>query len=229
VSDLREAMDRVGRPFELAGDGWGDLARRRTRIRRRRRITRVGLVVALVAGGSLAAARTLTAPNTDGDAKVKVVATWPVASLATPTTAAVAGPSCPTPSGDSPPPATISATSGPAGSTVRAVGSFQTGWLWVQLWWNADGDAAPTIDPPPWPPTGPDPGFGAAGPGPVIQLAAVAGPATTGECTFQATITIPDVEPGTYQLGWAFGAAALPENKGVFGLWVSQQTFEVTG
>jgi hypothetical protein len=119
--------------------------------------------------------------------------------------------------------------SGAAGSSVDVEGSFQSGWLWLQLWWNADGDAAPTIDPPPWPPTGPDPGFGSAGPGPVTQLAAVAGPATTGDCSFQTTITIPDVDPGIYRLAWAFGAAAVPEDQGAFGIFVSHVTFEVTG
>jgi hypothetical protein len=230
VNELREAMDRLGAPYEPSEDGWGDLARRRTRVRRRRRITRVGLVVAVVAGGSLAAARTLTPPTTNGDGKVKVLATWPVASLATPTTAAAAGPSCPAPSGDSPPPVNLPAASGAAGSSMHAVGSFQTGWLWFQLWWNADGDTlAPTIEPPPWPPTGPDPGFRAAGPGPVTQLAAVAGPATTGDCSFQTTITIPDVDPGIYHMAWAFGVQSGTGGDDGFAIWVSQMTFEVTG
>jgi hypothetical protein len=125
----------------------------------------------------------------------------------------------------------LSSTSGAAGSSVEVSGMFVTEELWMQLLWNA-GEIDGEIAPPPWPPTGPDLPFAPAGPGPVVKLAAIAGPATTGECSFQTQFTVPDVEPGTYQVQWVYGTeahATQPRGEGAFGLFASVLTFQVTG
>jgi hypothetical protein len=125
----------------------------------------------------------------------------------------------------------LSTTSGAAGSSVEVSGTFGSEELWMQLLWNA-GEINGEIAPPPWPPTGPDLPFAPAGPGPVVKLAAIAGPATTGECSFQTQFTVPDVEPDTYQLRWFFGAEAHGtqlRHDGGFALFASELTFQVTG
>jgi hypothetical protein len=53
---------------------------------------------------------------------------------------------------------------------------------------------------------GPDIRFEAATSGPVVKLAAVAGPDSTGDCSYQTQFTVPDVEAGTYELLWVLGA-----------------------
>jgi hypothetical protein len=116
---------------------------------------------------------------------------------------------------------------------VDVSGVFQNGEFWVQLWWNADGDeVADRVGPPPWPPTGPDLQVGPAGPGPVIELAAVAGPASGGECSFHTRFTAPDVDPGTYQLVFVLGGMSVPSGKGGYAVFQSSPgsvTFEVSG
>jgi hypothetical protein len=112
---------------------------------------------------------------------------------------------------------------------VNVSGTFTDGGLWLQLWWNADGDAPAKVDSPPWPPTGPDLRFAPVGPGPVVKLASMPGP-ESGNCSFQTSFTVPDVGPGTYQLVWVFGVINPPQANDSFALLVSGPTpFEVTG
>ena len=110
-------------------------------------------------------------------------------------------------------------------------GRFAPRELWMQLWWNAAGPSA-HIAPPPWPPAGPDLRFAPVGSGPVVNLTSVAGPAITGDCSFQATFVVPNVEPGTYQVEWVYGlevhATTLTDDDG-FALLSSPLTFQVTG
>ena len=106
-----------------------------------------------------------------------------------------------------------------------------TGELWFQLWWNADDQSGyTTVTPPPWPATGPDLGraLDPAAPGLLTELASVAGPTSTDECSFRTAFTVPDVAPGRYQLLWVFGALASPPGSGGFALFVSPVTFDVT-
>jgi hypothetical protein len=184
----------------------------------------------VAAGGSLFAVLALHSSTSTGPSKVKVLAKWAAASASS-AGAQSNETTCPTPSGDSPPPVVLSSTSGAAGSSVEVSGRFWNEELWMQLVWNA-GEIGGQIDPPPWPPSGPDLPFAPAGPGPVVKLAAVAGPATTGECSFQTRFTVPDVEPGTYQIQWVYGAEAQGEklrDGGGFALFASVLTFQVTG
>jgi hypothetical protein len=230
MNDVREAIDRVGTRFDPPGSGFDDLSRRRTRARIRRRLTIGALALTVAAGGSLLTVLAFPASTPRAPSKVKVLATW-APSAATPGAAALSGTNCPTPSGDDPPPVVLSSDSGAAGSSVEVSGRFWTEELWMQLVWNA-GEIGGQIDPPPWPPTGPDLPFAPAGPGPVVKLAAVAGPATTGECSFQTRFTVPDVEPGTYRVQWVYGAeahATEPQGEGGFALFARALTFQVTG
>jgi hypothetical protein len=230
MNEVREAIERVGSRFDPPGDGWDDLSRRRNRARTRRRITVGALAVAVAAGGSLLAVRAFHTSTPEARSKVKVVATWPAAFAATPTAAAAAEPTCPTPNGDSPPQVILSSTSGIAGSSIEVSGTFQTHQLWLQLWWNADEDSiGQRVDPPPWPPTGPELQSSPAGPGPVVEAASVAGAAVTGDCSFQIQFTVPDVAPGVYQMLWLIGMAALPEGSNGYGVFTSPIAFRVTG
>jgi hypothetical protein len=230
MNDVREAADRIGAKFDPNGDGLADLHRRRSRARRRRSIL-AGLVAVLVAGGSLVLVRTLPNSTTRHRPKVKVIATWAVASPAT-SASPVAAVDCPTPSGDSPPPVVLSSTSAAPASMVEVSGTFQTKELWMQLWWNA-GQIGDQVAPPPWPPIGPELPVSPARPGPVVKLAAVAGPSVTGECSFHTEFVVPDVAPGTYQLAWVFGALGdptPPDQPGDFyAFWSSELSFDVMG
>jgi len=231
MNGLREAIDRVGMRFDPPDGGFEDLSRRRKRARVRRRLTAGALALTLAAGGAFLAVRAFPASTRKPYSKIKVLATWAPASAATPTAAAPSAPTCPTPSGDSPPPVVLSSTSGAAGSSIGVSGTFWNEELFMQLWWNA-GEIAGDIAPPPWPPTGPDLQFAPAGPGPVVNLASIAGPASTGDCSFETQFTVPDVEPGTYEVQWVFGGEAhvtQPQGEGGFYTFTSVLTFEVTG
>ncbi len=230
MNDVREAIERVVARFDPPGGGLDDLSRRRKRARARRRLAAGALALMAATGGSLLAVRAFPAGTHAISPKTRVLATW-AAAPATPAAAASSEPTCPTPSGDDPPPVVLSSTSGAAGSSVEVSGMFGTEELWMQLLWNA-GEINGEIAPPPWPPTGPDLPFAPAGPGPVVNLAAIAGPAMTGECSFQTQFTVPDVEPGTYQVQWVYGVevhGAKLRAEGVFGLFASVLTFQVTG
>jgi hypothetical protein len=238
MNDVRETIERVAQRFDPADDGFRDLARRRRRARARRRIAAGAFALAVAAAGSLLAVRALVVPAAGSHPKVGVAASAQAttsaaatsAPAATATTAPVAGGrDCPTPSGDSPPQVVLSTTSGPAGSSVEASGTFQTNQLWLQLWWNADDATTPdTLASPPWPPTGPTLRFGPAGPGPVVELAAVEGATAAGDCSFRTPFRVPDVDPGTYHVLWVIGAANPPAGETGYGLFTSPATFEVT-
>jgi hypothetical protein len=219
MNDVREAIERVGAHYETRGRGFDDLARRRNRISARRRIRAGGLALMIAAGGSLLAARAFVA-STPAPPKVRLPATLPATGAVQ-----AAETNCPTPSGDSPTPVVLSSSSGSPGSRVGVSGTFLSGDLFLQLWWNADGDRIPDkVAAPPWPPTGPDLRFEPAGSGPVVELASVAGPLTA-DCSFRTRFTVPDVRPGTYQVLWALGAVNAPPG---YGLLTSTVTFEVT-
>lgn len=231
MSDLHEAIERMGARFDPPVGGWEDLLGRRKRARVRRRLTAGALALVIAAGGSVLAVRAFPASAPGSPSKPKVLATWTAGSAATPATTAPSAPACPTPSGDDPPPVVLASTSGAAGSSIGVSGSFFTDELWMQLWWNA-GEVAGDIAPPPWPPTGPDLRFTPAGPGPVVDLAFIAGPVVTGDCSFQTRFTVPDVEPGSYQMQWLFGVeahGARVQEEGGFALFTSLLTFQVTG
>jgi hypothetical protein len=231
MNDVREAIERVGARFDPRGDGVEDLHRRRGRARMRRRSAAGALAVAVAAGGALLAVRAFPASAPQVHPRPVVVATWAAGSPVKANPPA-RGVYCPTPTGDSPPPVVLSTTTGTAGSSVRLSGSFGSEELWMQLLWNA-GKISGRIAPPPWPPIGPDLPFDPAGPGPVVKLAAIAGPPRTGECSFQTTFTVPDVPPGTYRLRWFFGALGHSNHPsdpaGAYALWGSELTFHVTG
>jgi hypothetical protein len=187
----------------------------------------------VAAGGSLIAVRAFSKVGPPAPAKVRVAITWLTTSSATPTATSPVEASCPTPTGDSPPPVVLSGTSGRAGSSVEVSGTFEPGFEpgldWLQLWWNADGDSLPTtLPPPPWPPTGPDLSFDPIGPGPVVDLASMAGPAETGDCSFRTAITVPDVPAGSYQMVAAFGGADEPPGEAGYIWLMGPFTFEVT-
>jgi hypothetical protein len=221
VNDVREAIERVGARFDLSGGALDDLSRRRDRLRARRRVTAGGLALMIAAGGSVLAIQTFRATPAPPD--VRVVATWPATRAA----AVAAETNCPTPSGDGPPLVTLSSTSGSAGSPVEVSGTFGTGAQFLQLWWNADGNKIPgTVAAPPWPPSGPDLLFEPAGSGPVTELASMAGPGATEDCSFRTKFIVPNVDPGTYQVLWAFGKVDRPP---AYALLTGTLTFEVTG
>lgn len=228
MNDAREAIERVGSRFDPPSYGFEDLAGRRNRTRTRRRITAGALALTFSVGALLLAVRAFPASTPGPPSKVKVLAKWPTTSAVTPDAAAASEPSCPAPTGDGPPQVVLSSTSGPAGSSVDASGLFWTGQLWLQLWWNA-GEAPGEVAPPPWPPTGPDLRFAPAGRGPVAELTSVAGPSTTGNCSFQTRFNVPNVEPGTYQVQWVFGTANPPHGETGYALLTSPLTFEVIG
>jgi hypothetical protein len=230
MSEVREAMERLGARFDPPEDGLDDLSRRRKRARLRRRVTTGTLALTVAAGGALLAVRAFPASTHRHPGKPRIIATWAGAS-ATPTAAASVEPTCPSPSGDSPAPVVLSSTSGPAGSSVEVTGVFGSSELWMQLLWNA-GEISDRIAPPPWPATGPDLSLAPAGPGPVVKLAAIAGPATTGDCSFATRFTVPDVGPGIYQLRWFFGGLGVPAESGGFYIYAlagNSLTFQVTG
>jgi hypothetical protein len=231
MNDVRDSVDRIAERFDPPRGGLEDLSRRKSRTRVRRRIVAGALAVAVAAGGSLLVVGSFSGSEPRTHSRVEVLATWAAAS--TPAPAQASSPAtCPAPSGDSPPPVALSSTSGAAGSSIDVTGTFASSeLLWMQLLWNAgelDGDIAP----PPWPRTGPDLPFAPAGPGPVVKLAAIAGPATTGECSFHTSFTVPDAEPGTYQLRWFFGGlghSTEPSHpRNVYALYASGLTFQVT-
>jgi hypothetical protein len=231
MNEVREVIERVGARFDPPGGGFDDLSRRRKQARVRRRLTAGALALAVAAGGSLLVVRALPASTPGAPSKVRVLATWAAATSATPRAALSSQPTCPTPSGDDPPAMVLSSTSGAAGSSIDVSGTFVTEELWMQLWWNA-GEISGDIAPPPWPPTGPNLQFAPAGPGPVAKLESIAGPGSTGDCSFQTTFTVPGVEPGIYQVQWVYGLeahAARAWSEGAFGLLTSLLTFEVTG
>jgi hypothetical protein len=241
MNDVRDAIDRVGAPFDPREAGFDDLTRRQTRARTHRRILAGALALAVMGGGSLLLVRAFPSSSSPPRPEVKVIASWAAGTVAMSTASAQV--ECPTPSGDSPPPVELSSTSGAAGSSVEVTGTFWNHGLWMQLWWNA-GEIGDEIPMPPWPPTGPDLQFDPAGPGPVLRLAAIASPAVTGECSFKTKFTVPDVQPGTYQVQWLFGGAGEPrpphrpsgviisptDHGATFALvWSSVFSFRVTG
>jgi hypothetical protein len=229
MSDVREAIERVGARFDMPDGGWNDLSRRRRRARARRRFAAGALSLTVAAAGSLLAVRALSG-SANPAPKTRILATWAAASTPTPTPATSTGTTCPAPSGEDSRPVVLSATSGAAGSSIEVSGRFGTEELWMQLWWNA-GQIGPHIASPPWPPTGPPLTFQPAGPGPVVDLADVAGPGATGACSFHTRFTVPNVEPGTYQLRWVYGGEGHVTDRsqgGAFALLASVLTFRVT-
>ncbi len=229
MNEPRDAIERVGAGFDPPGDGLDDLHRRRQRTRTRRRLTAGAVAVTVAAGGSILAVRALPTSPGEPHPNIRVLATGSATSSTLPTPAPSAGTTCPGPSSDDQTPVVLSSTSGAAGSTIDVKGTFfDSDELWMQLWWNA-GELAGTVDAPPWPPTGPDLHFTPAGPGPVVDLASIAGPATTGHCSFQATFTVPRVRPGTYRVQWVFGDQTnYPRPDGGYVLLSSELTFQVT-
>jgi hypothetical protein len=223
VNEIRDVIDRVGASFDSGGASLENLNRRRNRIRARKRIRAGGLALLIAGCGSLLAARAFLVSSPEPITSVSVAATGQESG----TTATTAETTCPTPSGDSPPPVVFSSVSGPVGSSVEVTGTFQTHFAFLQLWWNADENKVPAhVAPPPWPPTGPDIGFKPAASGPVVELASVAGPGSTGDCVFKTTITVPPVEPGTYDVLWTFGADSASPG---YSLFTGVLAFEVTG
>jgi hypothetical protein len=222
MTDVREAIDRIGERVDPPGNDLADLLRRRDRIRARKRVTAAGLALMIATGGVVIAARAFLAPTSQPTSRVRVAASWPAPRAAVMEAETI----CPTPSGDDPPPVVLSSDSGPAGSSVDVSGTFPKGTVFLQLWWNADGQRLPaTLAPPPWPPSGPEIRFESAVPGPVVKLAAVAGPDSTGDCSYGTRFTVPDAEPGTYELLWVMGAVNPSPG---YGLLTSEVPFEVT-
>jgi hypothetical protein len=229
MNDLREAIERVGARFD-PGSGLEDLVTRRRRVRTRRRIVAGASALAIAAGGTLIAVRAFSASSPGPPGTIRIAATWSPSPSGSASAGAAAVPSCPTPPGDDPGQVALSRSSGPAGSSVEVSGSFLTGQSFLQLWWNADEDTFPDqVGPPPWPPTGPDLTFGPEGPGPAVELAAVAGPGETGDCSFRTEITIPDAPPGTYAVESVFGGPSAPEGGSGYFFVYGPLTFEVTG
>jgi hypothetical protein len=214
MNDVREVVERITARLEPA-TGFDDLSARRDRGRTGRRIVAGALALLLAAGGSLLALRAFPRRTPSDSPQTIVAATWPASSaVASSSSNAAARTDCPTPSGDDRA-WSLSSTSGPAGSSVDVSGTFQNGVYWVQLWWNADGDRiADAVGPPPWPPAGPRFQVPPAGRGPVLELASVAGPASGGDCTYRASFTVPDVDPGTYQLVFVMGALTEQQGEG---------------
>jgi hypothetical protein len=228
MNDVRDAIERVGGRFDPEA-GFEDLARRGRRATVQRRVAAGAVALMVAAGGSLVAVRAFSNVSPAPAAKVRVAITWLTTSSATPTASSPVAASCPTPSGDSPPPVALSPTSGPAGSSVEVSGTFETGEDWLQLWWNADGDTLPsTLAPPPWPATGPDLTFDPVSQGPVTELASVASPAETGDCSFRTEVTVPDVPAGSYQMVAVFGGADAPPGEAGYIWLLGPFTFEVT-
>jgi hypothetical protein len=222
MNEVKEAIERITARLDPAV-GFEDLPRRRDRTRARRRLAAGVTALAIAAAGSLLVVRAFPGGGRAPAPLPTIVAvTWPAADSASGSpTAAAARTDCPSPS-DHDRAWALSSTSGPAGSSVDVSGTFQNGQFWVQLWWNADGDeVADKVGPPPWPPTGPDLRVGPAGPGPVVELAAVAGPASGGECSFHTSFTVPDVDSGTYQLVFVIGGMSAPPGEGGYAVFQS--------
>jgi hypothetical protein len=234
MNEVREAIERITERLDPAG-GFDDLSRRRDRTRTRRRVVAGGIALSIAAGGSLLAARAFPGrTRPPAHSPTIIVVTRPASALGTISPISTAGVRtvCPAPS-DEDRAWALSSTSGTAGSSVDVAGTFQNGEFWVQLWWNADGDAiAGEVGPPPWPPTGPDLRPGPGGPGPVVELTAVAGPASGGVCSFHSRFVVPDVDPGTYQLVFVMGGMSEPPAEGGYAVFQSSPgsvTFEVSG
>jgi hypothetical protein len=233
MNDLREVFERVTAGLEPAR-GFDELSARRDWVRTRSRIVAGALALSLATGGSLLCLRAFPRRAWSDSPQTIVAATWPASSAtASSSSKAAAQTDCPTPSGDDRAWA-LSSTSGPAGSSVDVSGTFQNGVYWVQLWWNADGDRiADAVGPPPWPPAGPNLEVPAVGPGPVLELASVAGPMSGGDCTYRARFIVPAVEPGAYQLVFVMGALSEPPDEGggyaVLQSTSGSMTFDVSG
>jgi hypothetical protein len=233
MNDVRETIERITAGLDPVS-GLDELSTRRNRSRTRRRIAAGALALTVATGGSLLAIRALPRRTPGTSPQPIVVATWPAASApASGGSIVAARTDCPTPSGDDRAWA-LSATSGAAGSNIEVSGTFQEGVYWVELWWNADGDdVADAVGPPPWPPTGPRLEVPPAGPGPVVELVSVAGPASGGDCTYRESFNVPDVGPGTYQLVFVMGALTEPKGEGGgYGVLQSASgsvTFDVSG
>jgi hypothetical protein len=222
MNDVRKAIDRIGERVDPPRVTLADLSRRRDRIRARKRVTVAGLALMIILGGMVVAGRAFLASTPESMPMVRVAASWPATRAAV----TASETTCPTPSGDDPPPVVLSASSESAGSSVDVSGTFPKGTVFLQLWWNADGARLPaTLAPPPWPPSGPDIRFEAAAPGPVVELTAVAGPDSTGDCSYETRFTVPDVEPGSYELLWVLGAVSPSPG---YALLTSEVPFEVT-
>ena len=231
MNDLKEAIDRIGERFDASAGGLPTLEERRRRSGAQRRLAAASVALVVGIAGSVLVARAFLGP-TDGSPEITI----PQAANSTTsssTSSPLAGTAiCPTPSGDSPPSIVLESTTGAAGSTVRVSGSFQTGQAWLQLWWNADDTTQGRVSPPPWPATGPDlrEALDPKTPGLMTELASVAGPASTGSCSFTTAFTVPDVPPRSYQVMWAFGAPASSTNdEHSFALFTSHLRFEVAG
>jgi hypothetical protein len=232
MNGVRNAIDRIAAGFDPQSDGLEDLSRRRRRDRVRRRVAAGTIALAVAAGGALLLFVTFPDSKARTRPEVQVLATWPASSMSTPSPATSSSPvACPRPSGDSPPPVVLSSTSGAAGSSIDVSGRFWNSELWMQLLWNAgalDGD----VSPPPWPATGPDLPSAPAASGPVLTLAKIEGPASTGACSFHTSFTVPDVEPGTYLLRWVSGdtGGSTGPSRGddVYYLFSGVLTFRVT-
>jgi hypothetical protein len=225
MNDVKDAVDRIGERFSPSLGGLAELEGRRRRSgTRRRAATGVFALIVGVAGSALAWHAFLG--PTDSHPRIDVL------TAATSSTSASNGTAdrgtCPAPSGESPPTVMLGSNSAAAGSSVDVSGSFQTGQAWVQLWWNAE-DTERSVASPPWPPMGPDlrSGLDPKAPGPMTELASVAGPASGGDCSFKTTVTVPDVSPGRYQLLWVFGSAGGSMGQDGFALFTSPVTFEV--
>jgi hypothetical protein len=234
MNDVREAIERITDRLDPAR-GFDDLSRRRDRTRTRRRVVAGGTALAIAAAGSLILVRAFpSGGRAPAPSRTIVAVTWtaPASATVSPISTGGARTDCPTPSADDQAWA-LSSTSGAVGSSVDVSGTFQNGEFWVQLWWNADGDAiADEVGPPPWAPTGPDLRPGPAGPGPVLELVAAAGPASGGKCSFDARFVVPDVDPGTYQLVFVMGGMSSPPGEGGYAVFQSTPgsvTFEVSG
>jgi hypothetical protein len=224
MNDVREAVERIGRRLTPTVGDLDDLSRRRNRARVRQRIAAVSVALTVATAGGLLLVRAfvISAPG---------ASTIGAASSSSPSTTLAEGqPECPSPSADTRPRVSLSATSGQAGSSVDVSGTFESGERWLQLWWNADEDTTPaSVDRPPWPSGGPDLRFGAAGSGPVLKLDSVPAPASGENCSWHSEFTVPDVSPGSYPVVSVVGTITEQQGQDAYALWVSSIMFEVTG
>jgi hypothetical protein len=222
MNGVREAVDRIGERVDPPRGDLADLSRRRDRLRARKRLTAAGVALMIVTGGTVVAGRAFLAQTPEPTSRVRVAASWPGTGAAETEAERI----CPRPSGDHPSLVALSSDSGPAGTSVDVSGTFLNGTVFLQLWWNADGARLPaTLAPPPWPPSGPDIRFEAATPGPVVKVVAMVGPGSTGDCSFETRFTVPDVEPGTYELLLVMGTVNPSPG---YALLTTEVPFEVT-